>query len=110
MKSSKRPRRPSSQSGAIVVAFILAAVAGWIATMEAEQATGSPQARPAGWFPSSHGNSAKPDYTRVFALDRVHEVRISIDAATFRAMREDLSAVLPLGAPGPEVGRGGGLA
>ena len=78
--------------------------------MDGEPATASPQTRPAGWFPASHGNSATPDYTRLFALDRVHEVRISIDAATFRAMREDLNAVLPLGAPGPETGRGGGLA
>ena len=39
----------------------------------------------------------KPDYAGLFALDPVHELRISIDAATFRAMREDLTSVLPFG-------------
>ena len=38
-----------------------------------------------------------PTTPRLFALDRVHELRISIDAATFRAMREDLKSVLPIG-------------
>src|SRR5262245_35360668 len=55
------------------------------------------QVRPAGWSPATHGDQAKPDYARLFALDRVHELKISIDAATFRAMREDLKSVLPIG-------------
>jgi hypothetical protein len=46
-----------------------------------------------------------PDYARLFALDRVHELRISIDAATFRAMREDLPSMLPFG--GIPAGRAG---
>ena len=66
-----------------------------------------------------------PTTPRLFALDRVHELRISIDAATFRAMREDLTSVLPFGgipsglaggppapagaACGGPVGKGGGL-
>jgi len=57
----------------------------------------SSQVRPSGWTPATHGNQAKPDYARLFALDRVHELRISIDAATFRAMRADLTSVLPFG-------------
>jgi hypothetical protein len=61
--------------------------------------TASPpsQVRPGGWSPATHGNQAKADYARLFALDRVHELKISIDAATFRAMREDLKALLPIG-------------
>jgi hypothetical protein len=55
------------------------------------------QVRPGGWSPTTHGNQARPDYPRLFALDRVHELRISIAAATFRAMREDLASVLPFG-------------
>ena len=57
----------------------------------------SAQVRPAGWSAATHGNQAKSDYARLFALDRVHELKISIDAATFRAMREDLKSVLPIG-------------
>src|SRR5262245_66629081 len=88
---------------------------------------GSPlasQVRPAGWSPATPGNQARPDYPRLFALDRVHELRISIDAATFRAMRQDLMSVLPFGMPsardgapkecsgapgGGQSGKGGGL-
>ena len=62
-----------------------------------QQKTPPSQVRPAGWSPATHGNQATPDYARLFALDRVHELKISIDAATFRAMREDLKSVLPIG-------------
>jgi spore coat protein H len=84
-----------------------------------------PQARPVGWSPATHGNQARPDYAGLFALGLVHELRISIEAATFRAMRQDLTAVMPFGAmpsrgagaaPAPSgadcggpVGKGGGL-
>src|SRR5688572_7116536 len=94
-------------------------------TAAVETASPPSQVRPGGWSAATHGNQARPDYTRLFALDRVHELRISIDAATFRAMREDLTSVLPFfampsgraGAPpagtgaacdGP-FGKGGGL-
>jgi len=62
-----------------------------------QQKTPPSQVRPAGWSPATHGNQATPDYARLFALDRVHELKISIDAATFRAMRDDLKSVLPIG-------------
>jgi spore coat protein H len=68
-----------------------------IGTAALQQKTPPSQVRPAGWSPATHGNQARPDYARLFALDRVHELRISIDAATFRAMREDLKSVLPIG-------------
>ena len=63
-----------------------------------ETASPPSQGRPTGWSPATHGNQARPDYAGLFALDSVHELRISIDAATFRAMREDLMSVLPFGA------------
>jgi hypothetical protein len=61
------------------------------------EAASPPQVRPIGWSPATHGNQARPDYAGLFALDRVHELRIAIDAATFRAMREDLTSVMPFG-------------
>jgi spore coat protein H len=62
-----------------------------------ETASPPSQVRPIGWSPATHGNQARPDYAGLFTLDRIHELRISIDAATFRAMREDLKFVLPFG-------------
>ena len=35
----------------------------------------------------------KPDYDRVFAMDRVHELRIHIPAERFREMQADLSTL-----------------
>jgi spore coat protein H len=93
-------------------------------TAALETASPQSQVRPGGWSPATHGNQARPDYARLFALDRVHELRISIDAATFRAMRQDLMSVLPFGgipsgragapparagADGRPFGKGGGL-
>jgi spore coat protein H len=68
------------------------------ATVAFETASPPSQGRPTGWSPATHGNQARADYARLFALDSVHELRISIDADTFRAMREDLMSVLPFGA------------
>jgi len=53
--------------------------------------------RPAGWDEGSHGSRSRPDYDRVFATDRVHEIRITIAAERFRAMQDDLKSVLPAG-------------
>lgn len=63
------------------------------------------QTRPAGWSAATHGNQARPDYAALFALDVVHELKIAIEAATFRAMREDLTSVMPFG--GMAAGRAG---
>ena len=75
---------------------------------------GLPQAerRPAGWEESTHGQRAA-DYGRVFAVDRVHELRIVIPPASFAAMQDDLRTITPLGGgmrgfgPGGPPGRGG---
>ena len=67
--------------------------------------------RPAGWDAASHGSRAKPDYNRLFSLDRVHELHITIPADRFRAMQEDLRTVVPAfgrGGPFPGAPRGGG--
>ena len=62
------------------------------------------QARPAGWDEATHGEKARPDYARLFSMDRVHELRIAIPAEQFRAMQEDLGQITPgFG------GRGGGF-
>ena len=34
--------------------------------------------RPPDWTEASHGDDAVPDYERLFAMDRVHELRIRI--------------------------------
>jgi hypothetical protein len=95
-----QPRRVSCRS-AIVAGALLALHIGnggpVNGTAVLETASPSSQVRPGEWSPATHGNQARPDYARLFALDRVHELRISIDAATFRAMREDLTSVLPFG-------------
>src|SRR6188474_1681301 len=59
--------------------------------------------RPAGWDETSHGSRTRPDYQRVFSLDQVHELHITIAPDRFRAMQEDLRSVLP----GGGFGRGG---
>src|SRR5512144_210060 len=33
-------------------------------------------ARPAGWVESTHGRQTAPDYSRLFAMDKVHELNI----------------------------------
>jgi hypothetical protein len=65
---------------------------------------------PPTWSEASHGNDAAPDYDRLFAMDRVHDLHIEIAPEDFEAMREDLATVapgmpgMPLGAAGPAAG------
>ena len=106
-----QPRRVPCRS-AIVAGALLALNIGSGGPLDGTAALGtaSPpaQVRPSGWSPATHGNQAKPDYAELFALDAVHELRISIDAATLRAMREDLTSVMPFG--GIPSGRAGATA
>ena len=62
--------------------------------------------RPAGWTDATHGPNAKPNYARLFSLDRVHELRIVISAESFQQAQADLKAVTPAMPPGMP-GRGG---
>ena len=78
-----------------------AGIGGPLIGTAAQPAAPPGQVRPAGWSPATHGNQASPDYARLFALNRVHELTISIDAATFAAMRADVRSVVPFGMPGP---------
>ncbi len=64
--------------------------------------------RPAGWDDATHERRVAPDYERLFATDRVHELQIAIDAADFRAMQEDLRTIGPPGMPPGFGGRLGG--
>ena len=67
-------------------------------------------ARPAGWTEATHGAKGKPDYALLFAMDRVHELRIAIPADEFKKMQADVATLGPpmppgMGPGGP--GRGG---
>ena len=53
-------------------------------------------ARPAGWVESTHGRQAAPDYGRLFAMDKVHELNITIAPESFRQMKADLETVAAL--------------
>ena len=87
----------------------LVAVAVWYIPV-APSVLAQQTSRPAGWDEASHGARTRPDYPRVFSLDRVHELHITIADDRFRAMQEDLRSVLPgggRGGPFPGAGRGG---
>src|SRR5688572_7384857 len=108
--------------GRVAAAAVLAACAVWSTmTIRAWQdAPRVPTARPAGWTAATHGESARPDYQRLFATDTVHELRIVIAPDRFRAMQDDLQSLVPSlpqglrgfgagGAGAPGGGRGGGV-
>ena len=123
MQPSRMPSRSAIVAGALLALHI--GNGGPLNGTAALETSPPAQVRPIGWSPATHGNQARPDYAGLFALDRVHELRISIDAATFRAMREDLTSVMPFGgipsgragapparsdaACGGPFGKGGGL-
>lgn len=66
------------------------------------------QARPAGWGDATHGDKARPDYSRLFSLDRVHELRITMSPDRFQAMRDDLREIASdFGGRGRGFGPGG---
>jgi hypothetical protein len=83
--------------------------------------TDAQTARPAGWVESTHGRQVAPDYRRLFAMDKVHELTITIAPESFRQMKADLETVArmpdlpfdPFAAPGRrggfDPGRGGGM-
>lgn len=93
-----------------VAAGAVVAVACW-SVLSLAPSLRAQQARPAGWDEASHGSRTRPDYERVFSLDRVHELHITIASDRYRAMQDDLRTVLPggmgRGGPFPGAGRGG---
>lgn len=63
--------------------------------------------RPQGWTDASHGPMTRPNYARIFALDKVHDIRITIPSARFAEMEADLKSIVPAGPPGFGPGRRG---
>ena len=53
----------------------------------------APAPRPAGWSPATHSADGKPDYARLFSMDTVHEIRLSMSADSFKVMQDDLRTV-----------------
>ena len=93
-------RRAGGRSWPAVVHLILlgAVVFGLWAASEVPTASLAQEApRPAGWNKSTHGADVEPDYKRLFATDRVHELRMTIAPDRFRAMQADLETIVPAG-------------
>ena len=53
-------------------------------------------ARPPGWIESTHGSRTSPEYDRLFAMNTVHELSITIAPERFRQMKADLETVAPM--------------
>ena len=66
-------------------------------------------ARPAGWTEATHGAKGTPNYALLFAMDKVHELRIAIPADQFKKMQADVATVGPPMPPGMEPGGRGGF-
>ena len=62
-------------------------------------------ARPAGWSEATHGAKGAPNYALLFAIDRVHELRVAIPAGEFKKMQDDVATLGPPMPPG--MGPGG---
>ena len=58
----------------------------------------SASGRPEGWTAQTHGKDAEPDYPTVFPSDRVNRIDITIEAADWQIMQEDMVELL--GEPG----------
>jgi hypothetical protein len=90
-----------SAGSPVVAVFALCSVLIVLPTV----AFGQDAVRPPSWTDATHSNDADPDYDRLFAMDRVHQIHITITPGDFAAMREDLQTVIGGGFLG--VGRGG---
>ena len=108
---AKNSRMADRLSFRYVAAGAAIAVAYWCVLPLAPSVVAQQASRPAGWDEVSHGSRTRPDYERVFSLDHVHELHITISSDRFRAMQEDLRSVLPggngRGGPFPGIARGG---
>ena len=92
----------------VAVVALAAGVAVWTAaSVLAPTASAAHDSRlPAGWTEASHGDAAAPDYDRVFAMDRVHEITIVVPTNDFEAMQADLRDIVSQGRGGGIGGRG----
>jgi hypothetical protein len=94
---------------ALFPALYLGAAAVATALSVAVSAQSGQPARPAGWSDATHGARVSPDYRRLFALDTVHELRLTIPRDEFQKMQADLATVTPpMFGPGGPGGRPGG--
>ena len=99
------PRRSAIVKIVRMSAFILVLASTLGVSGSVAQTPGTPAlARPVGWQAATHGDSAPPDYARLFGMDTVHELRIVIAPDRFRAMQDDLKSLAP------SIGAGMGLA
>ena len=105
----------TGRPGAVKSAVALAAIVlwgAWGSTRIAPAVSLAQDApRPAGWSDATHSSAVTPDYARLFAMDRVHELRITIPPDRYQAMQADLLEVLPAGrgrGAGPGFGGPGG--
>jgi hypothetical protein len=85
-------------AGRVAAAFAALLWCAWVFTNTPSMTMSAQDSpRPAGWNEATHGNRAKPEYQRLFSMDRVHELHIEIAADRFRAMQADLATVTPFG-------------
>jgi len=61
--------------------------------------------RPAGWSENSHGKDTLPDYARVFPQDQVKKMEITLSAADWKLMQENMTQLF--GDPSSQTGPGG---
>ncbi len=102
MRRSKQSRAWLKRAA---IAAVITVASGFVLSRPNGSLVAQQTPRPAGWDAASHGSNAKPDYNRLFSLDRVHELHITIAGDHFRAMQEDLRTVLPaFGRGGPRGG------
>src|SRR5262245_64144078 len=93
------PRMNNLRAPFVVAAAVFASCL-WLASPRVPEVSAAAQVeRPAGWNESTHGARVAPDYQRLFGMDAVHEIRITISPEHYRAMQEDLQTLGP--------GRGG---
>lgn len=92
----------------------LASVAWCVAMVAPSVSVAQNASRPPGWSESTHGAKVAPAYQRLFAMTKVHELRITIASEGFRKMQADLETIGPgrgrgalLGFGAPFGGRGG---
>ena len=75
------------------VAAALLGLCAWLPSIRVSEVSAQTVVRPAGWDESTHGAKVKPDYPRMFGMDTVHEIRITISPENYRAMQEDLQTI-----------------
>lgn len=109
-------RKAQSRTLFLALGLILTLAAGFLfltQTNVVDAATSTPAQqqtveRPAGWSDETHGNKVDPNYEVVFPQDKVNQLTITVDPATWEAMQANMTELY--GEPGQGRGeRGGGM-